>query len=121
MLLRNFKAWALLPRSAFYSLWKEPNSLRLAAMGFLNNHLPSEDTPQAHRPGAFAGEAKLARTPGPHRGLSAGPAAADRAVDVAQASPEPLSGSRLGASAGVPPSLPEGVDAAQSRVGGRPS
>jgi len=85
-------------------------------MGFLKNHLPSEDTPQAHRPGALAGEAQLARTPGPHRGLSTGAAATDRAHDAAQTSPKLASGPRLGAPAGVSASVSEGTHAAQSCI-----
>jgi hypothetical protein len=82
-------------------------------MGFLNNHLSGEDTPQARRPGTLAGEAQQARTPRPHRGLPAGAAAAD----TAQAPLEPLSSAGAGAPAGVLASVPEGADAAQSRVG----
>ena len=86
-------------------------------MGFLKNHLSGEDTPQARRPGTLAGEAQQARTPRPHRGLPAGAAAADRAADAAQAPLEPLSGAGVGAPAGVLAFVPEGADAAQSRVG----
>ena len=54
---------------------------------------------------------------GPHRGLPAGAGAANRAPDAAQAPPEPLSGARLGAPAGVSESISLGADAAESRVG----
>jgi hypothetical protein len=86
-------------------------------MGFLKSHLSGEDTPQARRPGALAGAAQQARTPGPHRGLPPGIGTADRAPDAAQAPLEPLSGAGLGTPAGVPASIPQGVDAAESCVG----
>jgi len=76
-------------------------------IGFLTNHLSSEDK-------ACLGQVGAA---GPHRGLPAGTCAPDRAADAAEASPEPLPGAGLGAPAGVPASLPEGADAAESRVG----
>jgi hypothetical protein len=59
--------------------------------------------------------------PGPHRGLPPGACAPNRAIDPAQAPPEPLPGSRLGAPAGVSASLSQGADAAQPRVGERRS
>jgi hypothetical protein len=63
-------------------------------MGFLKNHLSSEDTAYRRYIGA----------PGPQRGNRAGTAAAHRAADAAKASPKPLSGARVGAPAGVPES-----------------
>ena len=77
-------------------------------MGFLKNHLSSEDN-------AYLGS----RVPGPHRGLPAGAAAADRAADTAQASPEPLPGARVGAPAGVSQTVSQGADAAESCIGER--
>jgi hypothetical protein len=41
---------------------------------------------------------------------------ADCAADAAQASPEPISGARLGAQAGVSKSVSQGADCAESRV-----
>ena len=83
--------------------------------GFLQNHLSSEDNACLRQVGAT----------GPHRGLSAGTCAPDRAADAAEASPEPASSTRLGACtersvgtpAGLSPSISQGADAAESRVG----
>ena len=86
-------------------------------MGYLKNHLSSEDTPQARRPGTLAGEAQQAGPPGPYRELPAGAGAADRAADAAQAPLESLPGARVGAPTGLPTSVSERADAAESRVG----
>jgi hypothetical protein len=83
-------------------------------MGYLKNHLSSED--KAYR--------RYVGAPGPHRGLPVGVAAADRAPDAAQASLEPLPGARLGACAersvgtpaGLPSSIPRGAGAEESRL-----
>ncbi len=75
-------------------------------MGFLKNHLSSEDKAYLRYVGA----------PGCHRGLPAGAGTAARASDAPEASPEPLSGAGVGAPAGLSASLPQGIDAAQSRV-----
>jgi hypothetical protein len=61
----------------------------LAVMGFLKNHLSSEDKAYLW----------YVRASGSHRGLPAGAGATHRAVEAAQASPEPLSGARVGARA----------------------
>ena len=75
-------------------------------MGYLKNDLSSEDNAYRWSVGV----------PGSHRGLPAGVASADRATDAAQASPEPLPGARVGAPAGIPPSVSQGADAAESCV-----
>ena len=76
-------------------------------MGFLKNHLSSEDNACLRQVGV----------PGPHRGLPPGAAAADRAADTAQASPEPASHARLGVPAGLSQPVPQGADAAEPRLG----
>jgi hypothetical protein len=75
-------------------------------MGYLKNDLSSEDNAYLWLVGAA----------GSHRVLPAGPAAADRAFDAAEASPRSLPGAGLGAPAGVSASVPEGVDAEESCV-----
>ena len=85
--------------------------------------------PQARRPGALGGEAQQARASRPHRGLPAGAGTADRAPDVASHRlkhrlnrypvPEwvPVPSEASGTPTGVSASLPQGADAAESRLG----
>jgi hypothetical protein len=75
-------------------------------MGYLKNHLSSEDN-------ACPGQV---RAPGPHRRLPAGVGTADRTLDAAKASPQPLSSSCLGTRASVSAPVPQGADAAESRL-----
>ena len=71
-------------------------------MGYLKKDLSSEDKQEL-----------LAS----HRGLPAGAGAADRAAHPAAAPPASPPGAGLGGAASVPQPLPQGADAAESRVG----
>jgi len=89
----------------------------LALLATRRKHANAEGATPDELPEEGPIERRQAGAAGPDRGLPARAGTADRAADTDQPPPEPQSGASMGPPAGVPQSLSQRVDAAESHVG----